>query len=197
MTLGSPMKQQLERTVGMTAQPSGTWVQTERATHEKWAKLINSHPKAAALMHVIVGNMGRHNALVASIPNLQQMMGCSRNTVIRAVATLRDQNWIEVRQLGAAGTTNVYVVNDRVAWSGSRDGIRYSLFSAAVLVSDDEQPDKDELGSQPPLERVPVMFPGERQLPTGPGLTPPTQPPLVGLEPDLPARQMDLEEFTS
>jgi DNA-binding transcriptional MocR family regulator len=93
------MKQHLERTVGVTTQPSGTWVQTERAGHEKWAKLIRSHPRAAELMHVIVGNMGRHNALVASIPNLQRMMGCSRNTVIRAVTALKDQNWIEVRRL--------------------------------------------------------------------------------------------------
>lgn len=183
------MTNQLERTIGLTTQPSGTWVQTERAAHEKWAKLISSHPKAAALMHVLVGNMGRHNALVASIPNLQRMMGCSRNTAIRAIAVLKDQNWIEVRQLGAAGTTNVYVVNDRVAWSGTRDGIRYSLFSAAVLVSDDEQPDRAELGAQSPLERIPTMHPGEHQLPTGPGLDPPTQPPLIGLEPDLPTRQ--------
>lgn len=177
-----------EKLPGLTTRPDGTWVQTERAAHEKWSKLINSHPKAASLMHVIVGNMGRHNALVSSIPNLQRMMGCSRNTIIRAIAILREQNWIEVRQLGAAGTTNVYIVNDRVAWSGARDGIRYSLFSAAVLVSDDEQPDQAEIGTQPPLEQVPVLYPGDRQLPTGPGLDPPTQPPLVGLEPDLPAR---------
>lgn len=182
-----------ERRFGLTTAPGGTWVQTERAAHEQWAKLIRSHPRAAELMHVIVGNMERHNALVASIPNLQRLMGCSRNTVIRAVAVLRENNWIEVRQIGAAGTTNAYIVNDRVAWSGARNGIRYSLFSAAVLVSDDEQPDQAELSSQPPLERIPTMYPGERQLPTGPGLDPPTQPPLVGLEPDLPARIRDGE----
>ena len=141
-------------------------------------------------MHVIVGNLGRHNALVASLPNLQRLMGCSRNTVIRAITVLKKLNWLEVRQIGAAGTTNVYIVNDRVAWSGNRDGIRYSLFSAAVLVSDDEQPDQAELGAQPPLERIPTLLPGERQLPTGPGEPPPAQPSFEGLEPDLPARQL-------
>ncbi|WP_230976917.1 helix-turn-helix domain-containing protein [Acetobacter garciniae] len=191
-----------ERQLGFTTPPNGTWVQTERAAHEKWAKLIGSHPKAAALMHVIVGNMGRHNALIASLPNLQRLMGCSRNTVIRAIATLREQNWIEVRQIGAAGTTNAYIVNDRVAWSGNRNGIRYSLFSAAVLVSDDEQPDKDEIGARPPLEHVPSLYPGEKQLPVGDGLPPPSQPSIAGLEPDLPTRQhashqADSEEFTT
>jgi DNA-binding transcriptional MocR family regulator len=148
-------------------------------------------------MHVIVGNMGRHNALVASVPTLQKMMGCSRNTVLRAVAVLKDQNWLEVRQIGGAGTSNAYIVNDRVAWSGKRDGIRHSLFSAAVLVSDDEQPDRDELGSQPPLQRLPAMYPGEYQLPGGEGLPPPSQPFLNGMEPDLPATQQDQMDVES
>lgn len=178
-----------EKGLALATAPGGTWVQTERATHEKWAKLIGAHPKAAALMHVIVGNMGRHNALVASVPNLQRMMGCSRNTVLRAISVLREQNWIEVRQLGGVGTTNAYIVNDRVAWTGKRDGIRYSLFSAAVLVSDDEQPDRAEIGTQPPLERVPSLYPGERQLPAGPGLPPPSQGFFAGMEPDLPATE--------
>ncbi len=197
MELGRLMKKPLERTVGITAQPPGTWIQTERAAHEKWARLIGSHPKAAALMHVIVANVGRHNALVASQKNLARMVGCTDRTVRRALEVLEVGNWLEVRQIGANGTTNVYIVNDRVAWSGNRDGIRYSLFSAAVLVSDDEQPDQAELGAQPPLERIPAMYPGEHQLPTGPGLAPPTQPPLVGLEPDLPARQLDIEDAIS
>jgi len=179
------------KAVGLVTAPNGTWVQTERAAHERWAKLIGSHPKAAALMHVIVGNMGRHNALVASVPNLQRMMGCSRNTVLRAINVLKNENWIEVRQLGGVGTTNAYIVNDRVAWSGARDGIRYSLFSAAVLVSDNEQPDKSEIGAQPPLERIPTLYPGEKQLPSGPGMPPPSQPSLSGLEPDLPTTRCD------
>src|SRR3546814_7314790 len=76
------------------------------------------------------------------------------------------------------------VINDRVAWTGKRDGIRYSLFSAAVLIADDEQPDREELGAQPALHRLPNLFPGERQLPSGPGLPPPSEPSLPGMEQD-------------
>lgn len=171
--------------------PSGSWVQTERAAHERWAILATENPRAAALLHVIVAKMGRHNALVASQETLAQMAKCSSRTVRRSLQVLKDENWIEVRQVGQSGTVNAYVVNDRVAWSGPRDGIRYSLFSAAVLVSDAEQPDRDELGAQPPLETIPTMFPGERQLPTGDGLPPPSQPALPGLEPNLPAVQVE------
>src|SRR3546814_2211481 len=37
----------------------------------------------------------------------------------------------------------------------SREGLRYSLFSATVVVSDSEQPDRDTLGKQEPLRRLP------------------------------------------
>ena len=177
-----------EKGYGITTAPSGTWVQVERAAMERWAKLAVSSPRASALMHVIVSQMGRHNALVTSQATLAKLADCSLRTVQYSLKTLRDGGWLEVRQIGPTGTACAYIVNDRVAWSGNRDGIRYSLFSAAVLVSDAEQPDQTELGAQPPLERIPTMHQGERQLPTGPGLDPPTQPPLVGLEPDLPAR---------
>jgi len=65
------------------------------------------------------------------------------------------------------------------------------LFSAAVLVSDNEQPDNADIGAQPPLEHIPSLQQGERQLPTGPGMPPPSQPSLGGLEPDLPATNRD------
>ncbi len=186
-----------QKQVGLTTSPSGTWVQVERAAMERWSKLAVSNPRAAAVMMLMTSQMGRNNALVASQTTLAKMAGCGLNTLKRALTVLREGNWIEVRQIGPTGTACAYIVNDRVAWSGNRDGIRYSLFSAAVLISDDEQPDQAEIGAQPPLERIPAMYPGESQLPTGPGLAPPTQPPLVGLEPDLPARQLDIEDAIS
>ena len=175
-----------QKQVGFATAPGGTWVQTERSAHEKISKLAVRNPRACSVLHVLIAQMGRHNALIVSLPNLAKLAGTSRSTLLRALAVLRDESWIEVRQIGSSGTTNAYIVNDRVAWSGPRDGIRYSLFSAAVLVSDDEQPDKDQLGVQPTLAQIPEMYPGERQLPSGKGLPPPSEPSLPGMEPDLP-----------
>lgn len=179
-----------QKQLGLTTAPGGTWVQVERAAMERWSQLAISNPRAAAIMMLITAQMGRHNALVASQATLAKMADCGLNTLKRALAVLRDGNWIEVRQIGPTGTACAYVVNDRVAWSGKRDGIRYSLFSAAVLISDTDQPDQNEMGAQPPLEQIPAMRPGEQQLPVGSGLEPPTQPPLFGLEPDLPTRYL-------
>ena len=170
--------------------PTGRWLQTERAAHEAWAKLISEAPKAAQLMHLLVARIGVNNAVVISQRNLIRLMGASRPTVQRAVKKLRDDLWIEVRQIGDRGTTNAYVVNDRVAWLGKRDGIRYSLFSAAVVISDDEQPDAAELDHQEPLRQIPSIGRGEQQLPTGPGLPPPSEPTFPGMEMDLPVKPL-------
>lgn len=191
--LGSamPVKQ---KGLALATAPGGTWVQTDRSAHEKWAMLSISNPRAASVLHVLVAQMGRHNAIVASQATLAKAAGCGLNTVKRALSVLREQGWIEVRQIGPTGTACVYIINDRVAWTGKRDGIRYSMFSAAVLVADDEQPDRDELGAQPALHRLPNLFPGERQLPSGPGLPPPSEPSFPGMEPDLPAQYMETPE---
>jgi len=75
----------------------------------------------------------------------------------------------------------------RAKISGSRDGIRYSLLSATVIVASDEQPDASKLGHQEPLRHLPSLFRDEGQLSSGDGLPPPSQPFLSGMEPDLPA----------
>lgn len=168
-------------------EPKGTWVQTERAAHEAWAGLMRESPNAAMLMHLLVARVGDQNAVVASQKVLASLMGRHINTVKNALRVLKDKNWIEVRQIGDRGTVNAYIVNDRIAWTGPRDGIRYSLFSARVLLSDEEQPDRAILDNQEPLRRVPSLFGGERQLPSGEGLPPVSQPFFDGLEPDLPA----------
>lgn len=175
----------------------GSWVQTDRAAHEAWGRLSIQSPKAGALLHVLAAQVGDHNAVVISQRVLAKILGCHVNTVATAVKTLVAGNWLEVRQIGPSSTVNAYVLNDRVAWATSREGLRHSLFSAAVVVSEEEQPDRAEIGTQPPLRRLPRLFPGERQLPTGPGEDPPSQPFLDSLEPDLPTRQLDIEEFTT
>eukprot|EP00919_Chromeraceae_sp_WS-2016_P052904 GHVR01125605.1.p1 GENE.GHVR01125605.1~~GHVR01125605.1.p1 ORF type:complete len:157 (-),score=21.29 GHVR01125605.1:232-702(-) len=151
-------------------------------------------PNSAMLMHLLVARVGEHNAVVVSQKTMAKIMGRHVNTVKTAFKTLRDRNWIEIRQVGERGTVNAYIINDRVAWTGKRDGIRYSLFSAAVVVSDEEQPDRDQLGQQEPLRRVPSLLRDEQQLPSGDGLPPPSEPTLPGMEPDLPATKIDKDD---
>ena len=182
-----------------TKASKATWVQTEREVHEAWAELIGKSPKAAQLMHILTARMGDNNAVVVSLPVLANIMKCSRPTAIRAIKVLKSGNWIESVQIGGSGSVNAYIINDRVAWTQPREKLRFSLFSATVITSSDEQPDESILGNQEPLRRLPKV--GELQLPVGDGLPPPSQPSLPNMEPDLPASgysyQTDVEDFTN
>lgn len=169
-------------------EPSGHFVQTDRATHEAWYQLTLSAPKASALLHLMANRVGEHNAVVASYPTLAEVSGLSVSTIRRAIATLIEGNWIEVRKIGPSSTVNAYVLNDRVAWTRARNDLRYSLFSATVIAAETEQDDRAELERQAPLHKLPKM--GERQIPAGAGLPPVSQGFLDGMEPDLPATSL-------
>lgn len=78
--------------------------------------------------------MGHQNAVVIPQVVLAKLMGCSVDTVQRAVRDLVAEKWISVVRLGR-GKEAAYMVNDRVAWGQSRDQLRLSVFSAAFLPS--------------------------------------------------------------
>lgn len=171
---------------------TGRWVQTDRRAHEAWAHLIARKPRAAELMHHLVAQMGHQNAVVISQKLLGQLMGRSLDTVQRALRVLEDEKWIQVVKMNGPGTVAAYVVNDRVAWGQKRDELYLSVFSATV-VADRADQDTTALESSE-LMRIPALYTGERQLPTGPGEDPPSQPSFDGIEPDLPALPLSEDE---
>lgn len=163
----------------------GQWVQTERKAHEAWAGLIARKPRAAMLLHHLVAQMGHQNAVVVSQKTLAKLMGSHERTVRRAVVDLVEARWVQVVRLGS-GKEAAYVVNARVAWGQPRDQLCMSTFSATVVADLADQ--EEALLGHGELRRIPSLYPGERQLPTGPGEPPPSQPALDdGMLPELPS----------
>lgn len=163
----------------------GQWVQTERKAHEAWAGLIARKPRAAELLHHLVAKMAHQNAVVVPQKVLAKLMGRSLDTVQRALRDLEAERWIQVVKMNGPGTVSAYVVNDRVAWGQPRDQLQLSVFSATVVAdAEDQAPLTLEHNV---LRRIPTLYPGEMQIPTGPGKDPPAQTLLDGIEPDLPA----------
>lgn len=176
--------------LGTPAAPKyGQWVQTERKAHEAWANLTMRKPRAGILLHHLVANMGHQNAVVISQKTLAGLMGVTDRTVRNAVSDLVAERWIQVVKLNGPGSVSAYVVNDRVAWGQPRGEMVLSVFSAAVVADRSDQ-DPSTLDTTD-LRRIPVLYPGEQQLPAGPGEPPPSQPMLDGLEPDLPFLQAE------
>lgn len=170
-----------------------TWVQTERSAHEAWAKLSVANPRAASIMHNLVAMMGHQNAVVISQKALAKICGCTDRTIRNAIPILVKEKWIQVIQIGSSSTVLAYVVNSAVAWGEKREHIgSLAVFQAKVIADASEQGDL----TRAELRRVPLLFHGEQQLPSGDGEPPPSQPSFGGLEPDLPARRADHDPET-
>ena len=171
--------------IGTPATPKyGQWVQTERKAHEAWANLLTRKPRAGILLHLLVAHMGHQNAVVISQKTLAKLMNVTDRTVRTAVSDLVAERWIQVLKLNGPGSVSAYVVNDRVAWGQPRGELVLSVFSAAVVADKDDQ-DPATMDSTD-LRRIPTLYPGEQQLPSGPHEDPPSQPCLPDMEPDLP-----------
>lgn len=164
-----------------------TWVQTERKAHEAWAQLTMKSPRAAAVMHTLVANMGHQNAVVIGQKTLAKLVGCSLRTVQYALADLERDLWIQIVQIGSSGTVNAYVINSEIAWAESRDQIhRLSVFSAQVIADATDQT-ADKL-SRRDLRKLPLVVPPEEALPHGDG-EPGAQTLLPGFEPTVPRKR--------
>lgn len=175
-----------------------TFVQTERAAHVEWGRLVMSKPAAAAVMHQLIALMDKTNAVAISHSTLAELIGVHQTTVKKALKYLREHHWVQVVQLGPRGTVNAYVVNDRVAWADYRDNKRLSIFSARIVASAAEQ-DEATL-STTALRKVPIIHPPEQALPSG-EWPQGSQPTFDGMEPVAEGwpedqQQTDLEDFT-
>jgi DNA-binding transcriptional MocR family regulator len=166
----------------------GHWVQVERKAMELWGDLTARKPRAGQLLLVLVARMGDRNAVGISQKTIAKLMRCSVDTVQRAVRDLTEENYIQVVRMNGPGTVAAYVINDRVAWGQPREELRLSVFTATLIADAADQP-QTVIDDTRPLKKLPRMFPGERQLPTGDGLPPPSEPTLPGMEPTLPALQ--------
>lgn len=144
-------------------QPAGTWVQTDRLAHELWAQFLaqKGATTASRVMHVLIARMGDKNACVISQSQLAEELEVDPRTIRRAIAMLRDHQWIQTVNIGGAKSgVQGYIVNSRVAWQGARDGIRWSAFDATVYVSEQDQ--DQSIDEQPPLNRIPSLYPSNK-----------------------------------
>jgi hypothetical protein len=138
--------------------------QTDRATHEAWARMSVKSPRASALLHILVARIGQHNAVVASQSVLAKLWAATGAPSCGRFKTSWKDAGLKSARSGT-GTVNAYVINDRVAWHGKRESLRYSLFSATVILAEDEQPDRSELGNRNPCGSCPACFPANSSCP--------------------------------
>lgn len=95
--------------------------------------------QAVRLLLFIIEHMDKFNALVCSYQVFQEQLGISQPTVARAIRFLKDHGFIAIYR---SGMSNVYVLNDDLAWTNAGDKHQYCKFPANVMLSASEQPQK-------------------------------------------------------
>ena len=91
--------------------PYRRWTQLNNEHTKELVQLALKAPKAHALLYFLVDQMDNYNAVVCSTRVLEDFLNVSRQTVSKSIKYLKDYGFIAVLK---SGTTNVYVVNDKV-----------------------------------------------------------------------------------
>lgn len=141
---------------------NANFIQTYRPL-DRFVELSRDNHKAATVLWALANKMDHQNAVVMTMPTLVELTKIPERTVRRAIATLKEQKWIQVLKVG---TANAYVINSSVMWRDSADKKRqYATFSAQVVANKKEQSKEDQLaierGESPELIDFPVAADGE------------------------------------
>lgn len=116
-------------------QKNKDFVQVYRDHIDDIARLARENGKAYDLFMLLIKHMDGTNALCVSNKALQELLGCSKPTVCKAVNYLKDNGWICILK---SGTSNVYIVNPDVVWTSYGNQKKYCRFNANVLLSSSE-----------------------------------------------------------
>lgn len=102
--------------------------------------LIDKNPQAMKVLLFVMQNMDGYNALVCSYAVLEQRFGISHATVWRHVKYLKEHGYIYAQK---TGSSNVYILSPELGWKSYGSNRKYCKFPANVILSYDEQGEKD------------------------------------------------------
>jgi hypothetical protein len=149
--------------------PGGFYMMSRSA--EKNLRVLQSENPAASLIFSVIRehmNIGT-NAVTVSNTALSQIINKSRATITRAIKYLSDKKYVQIIKVGGV---NCYVVNEKIAFSGSK-GQRQAVFSATVVAHEKEQVEGWDKVSK--LKSTPIILKRERPIMGDEVLPPPDQ----------------------
>lgn len=114
------------------------FIQVYRDNMAELRWLMSNHTFASSLFFFILEHMDNRNALACSYSVFEDYFGKSRSTVYRAIKLLEENGFLTVLKMG---TSNVYVVNEDLAWSDSNDKKKFAKYDGKILVSKKENKD--------------------------------------------------------
>lgn len=115
--------------------------------------LMAKNGMAAAMLNFIMEHMDYTNALVCPYSVFMDYFGISKPTVTRYIKILYENGFIDILK---TGSSNVYVVNQEVAWCNFENKKQYCKFEGKILVSRHENKDYDYRSQRDKLKQLRV-----------------------------------------
>ncbi|WP_040957276.1 replication/maintenance protein RepL [Virgibacillus sp. SK37] len=100
--------------------------------------LMANHNFASSLLFFIIEHMDNRNALACSYAVFEDYFEKSKMTIYRGIKTLQENGFIDVLKMG---TSNVYLVNEDLAWTAKNNEKKYAKYEGKILVSKKENKD--------------------------------------------------------
>lgn len=108
--------------------------------NEQLLQLAAHKPTAYTILLFLIQNMDGYNALMCSYHVLTEKFGLTRKTISLNIKFLKEHGLICVLK---SGSSNVYVINNDLAWRSYSENVKLCKFPANVVISLSEQ-DKSE-----------------------------------------------------
>jgi hypothetical protein len=86
--------------------------------------------------------MDSYNAVMCSYRVFEEVLNLSKQTITRSIKILKDNGFIAIYK---SGTSNVYIVNDNLAWSSWGNNKKYCKFPTNVILSYSENERLNEI----------------------------------------------------
>lgn len=116
--------------------PYRNWLQLNREADIMKALIeMADHPAATKVWLFMMSYMDRQNALLVSQKTIAEALNISEHSVKRAIAYLKSRNIIRVVR---SGSSYIYTVNAKVAWSSYGKNVHLALMNARVVLSEAE-----------------------------------------------------------
>ena len=117
---------------------NGNFVQFYRDNMQAVSKLAGKNPTAFQIFMFICEHMDGYNALMASYQVFMDYTDKSKDTIRKAIKYLYDNGFVDILK---SGTSNVYVINQAIAWTSYGNQKQYCKFNGNILISASENKD--------------------------------------------------------
>lgn len=129
-------EQQLKKQEKEKKNTNFVMIYREHMPEIRW--LMKQSRYASNIFNFILEHMDYNNTLMCSYQVFMDYFEISKPTVTRAIKLLKENGFVDILK---SGTSNVYIVNQEIAWTSWDNQKKYCKFNGNILISAKENKD--------------------------------------------------------